>query len=267
MAINPRKIRKYPIIVLAVIILLVFFHYINILKPVENVIIKIFSPIERLFFATGSKIKNFYIEQSECQNYLAENKILKEQIQNMTIENSELKVYRDENESLRRLMGFYEDFEHSYVISRIIAKDPVNPNIFIINKGEKDNIEIGMPVIADQGFIIGKIIETNKNNSRFLLLTDNLSAIAATIQNKDKTIGVVEGEYGLSIRMNYIPLNEEVAEGDIVITSGLEQNIPKGLILGTIEKVEMSEDELFRQAYISSLVNLEKIEIVTVSTK
>lgn len=267
MAKNSRKMRKYPIVVLAVIILLVFFHYINILRPVENILIKIFSPIERGLYVAGSKIKNFYKNQAECKNYLTENKILKEQIQKLTMENSELKIYKDENESLRRLMGFFEDFKHQYLISRIIARDPVNPNIFILNKGENDNIKAGMPVIADQGFVVGKIIEVNKSNSKFLLLTDNLSAIAATIQNNDKTIGVVEGEYGLSIKMNFIPLNEEVKEGDIVVASGLEAMIPKGLIIGRIEKIEMSEDDLFRKAYISSMVDLEKIDIVTVLTE
>lgn len=259
-----KGIKRHSIIVLAAVVLLVFFHFIGALKPVENLAIRIFSPVQNILFSTGNGIKGFYQDRLQRRNLVSENEILKDQIQKLTIENSQLKIFRDENDSLRKLMGFYEDNKLPHTTARIIAKDTANPNIYILNRGTRDNIKNGDPVVADEGFIIGKIISTDQDNSKCMLLTDNQSLIAATIQNGANTVGAVEGEYGLSIIMKYIPQNEEVKEGDIVITSGLENNIPKGLIIGHIEKVQTSQDQLFKEAYLAPLVNLEKISLVSV---
>jgi rod shape-determining protein MreC len=88
--------------------------------------------------------------------------------------------------------------------------------------------------------------------------------IAATILNKDASLGVVEGGYGLSVRMNFIPRNEDVFVGDKIITSGLEESIPRGLLIGEVAVLENEAYQPFQQAVLATAIDPSKLTVVSV---
>ena len=93
---------------------------------------------------------------------------------------------------------------------------------------------------------------------------DDLSKIAARIQNKSRTIGVVEGEFGLGIKMRLIPQTEMIKEGDVIVTSGLEQKVPGNIVIGQIKNIVNEPEELFQEAALESMVDFNKINIVNI---
>ena len=141
--------------------------------------------------------------------------------------------------------------------------DPLR-NSIVIDRGGKAGVKLGQPVIVDNGILAGKIIKVENNTSIAQLVNDQQSKVAVTIMNVDTSIGLVEGGYGLSIQMDFIPQNESVLVGDTVITSGLEEGIPHGLIIGTVDSVEKEAYQPFQKATISPIINLEKIREVSV---
>ena len=128
-------------------------------------------------------------------------------------------------------------------------------------------IQIVNPVFFENGFLLGRIINVEKNTAIIRLITDNRSKFTASIINQNKTQGLVEGEHGLSIKMKMIPQDENVQVGDIVITSGAEKNIPRGLIIGKVESIQKELYEPFQSANLRSLADLNKVNIVTVLLK
>jgi rod shape-determining protein MreC len=86
------------------------------------------------------------------------------------------------------------------------------------------------------------------------------------VLNDDSSPGVVDGGYGISLRMQFIPRNENVHIGDQIVTSGLEDKIPKGLLLGTVAVVENEAYQPFQEAVLTPAVNLSKLTFVTVIT-
>jgi len=112
--------------------------------------------------------------------------------------------------------------------------------------------------------MIGKISEIYDYSSKVLLLTDNRSRVAATIQNQDKTAGLVEGQFGLSMTMVNIPQDQEIEEGDLIVTSGLEGDIPRGLLIARVEGVSSVESEIFKAAMLSSIASLSDLNYVLV---
>ena len=98
------------------------------------------------------------------------------------------------------------------------------------------------------------------------LLNDNNTKIAATIFNAQNSIGVVEGGYGLSIKMKLIPRNEIVMVGDRVITSGLELDIPRGLLIGEVEVTENEPYQPFQTAIITPVADLTNISLISIIT-
>src|SRR3989344_4049004 len=82
-----------------------------------------------------------------------------------------------------------------------------------------DQVEDGLAVVAGPGVMVGKIYDVYADHSKVLLLTDNQSRVAATIQNLNNTTGLVEGQFGLSFAMTNIPQDQEVKNGDLIVTS------------------------------------------------
>ena len=88
--------------------------------------------------------------------------------------------------------------------------------------------------------------------------------LAAAIQNQTKAQGITDGDLGLTIKMNYIPQLEKISLGDTVITSGLGDKIPRGLVIGKVIEVVSESNEVWQGATIEPLVNLNTLTVVTV---
>lgn len=219
------------------------------------------SPLQSLFYSSSADIKG----QQSRDELLKENNGLKEKIGELAPDESRLKELEIENQLLRQQLNFVEGHGYNFVTARVVSQGSQdNIAVFIINRGEADGIKLGYPVMAGDGVVVGRIVEVTNNQATFLALTDNRSRLAATVQNNDATIGLVEGEHGISIKMDMIPRDEEVKPGQIIITSGLQENIPRGLLIGLVDKIDDTSSELFKKAYLYPLVDYHKLNIVTV---
>ncbi|HTX86704.1 MAG TPA: rod shape-determining protein MreC, partial [Candidatus Nanoarchaeia archaeon] len=82
--------------------------------------------------------------------------------------------------------------------------------------------------------------------------------------NVDRTIGVTDGNLGLTINMDYIPQMEQINLGDLAVTSGLEPNIPRGLLIGQVAKVDKGSNDIWQSANIQPAADLNNLTIVSV---
>jgi len=254
---------KTLIITTAVFILLIFLHSIEAFSPIENGLIKLFAPIQKKFFNAGFSI-NKLIENITYKKDLNEEDLLKAQIRKLLIENSELKILAEENNLLKKELGFTRKHSYELVAARALGYDSTGNSTLIIleiddEKWNSGDLSINMPIIAEDGILIGKIAQIKGNQIFMRPIVSSQSAIAASVLNKDSTIGVAEGELNYSIKMRMIPQSEKLKQGDLVVTSGLEEKMPKGLLIGTISKVEHDPQNPFDIAYITPLYNQKNI--------
>lgn len=260
-----RKTSKIVSVTVVVVILLFFLHFTRILIPVENLIVGITRPILDYTYLISNKIGNSYLDYKSKQQLIAENEKLKNRVIELMNEKSDTLEYKEENEFLRQQLDFLRDNEFEYEVANVIGKKTDNfQNILVIDKGEKHGLVVGQPVLTSNGLLIGKIQKINKANAFVLLLTDDMSKVAAKVQNSDHTIGIVEGEYGLGMQMNLIPQTEKVTSKDLVVTSGLEENVPEGIVVGEVETVVEEPEELFKSASIRTYIDFNKITLVSV---
>ena len=179
-------------------------------------------------------------------------------------EDTKIRVLEDENSALRDQLGFLKDTKR-HVGANVIGRDldPLGTTI-IIDQGKNAGIEINRPVIVGKGLLIGKVARVDENTAIVRLVSDFQSSVAATVANREKSLGVVEGGFGLAVRLNLIPQNELIKPGDAVITSGLEAAIPRGLMIGTVEVVEKKPQEPFQEAILNPAADLEALSVVSV---
>jgi len=259
------RTKKIIILAVAAFCLLLFLHFTKIIKPLENLVVAGTRPLLQTVFQISNSVGGVYADYKQKDALIEENNRLKIELINLQKDKSLCLTEKEENEFLRGQLNFVNENKFVPLAARVIGKSAdYAQNSFLLNVGEKNGVGAGQPVVAENGLLIGKIIKVNKYSSLVLLLNDDMSKIAAKIQTQSRTGGVLEGEYGLGIRMKYIPKTDTIAPGDLIVTSGLEKLIPAGILIGEVERVENEPEALFQQASIKSLLDFNKIYLVNV---
>lgn len=248
-----------------VVVITGFLHYVHWLKPVEDMFRYFINPSSKALYALSVKISGEEEKFATPEALLSAYQQLKSDWLENKIDEVEVATLRQENDNLRRQLSFIKAQNYSSVGVEVIGKniDPTESTV-IVNRGAKDGIKIGCPAISDKGILIGKVARVEDNFSIIRLLDDNQSRVAATVANHDRSLGLVEGGYGISVLMNFIPQNEVVNVGDAAVTSGLEEGMPRGLLIGTVEAVEKEAHQPFQTAVIKPFVSFNKITLASI---
>jgi len=244
---------------------LIFFHYIGWTTWFEKQIIAVFAPFPTIANSWRVKLDDKYrlYKERDSLSKLYEQCLIENK--KIIVQKTELEILKEENSELKKIVNFKTKSNYFFITSKIIGKSANNlEKIVIIDLGKNDGLKMGQAVVVDQGILAGKIVRVGNNTSMVRLTNDNQSKVAATILNKERSSGVVEGGYGLSMRMNFIPRNEVILVGDKVITSGLESGIPRGLLIGEIAVAENESYKPFQQAVLTPSTDLSKIIIASV---
>lgn len=133
-----------------------------------------------------------------------------------------------------------------------------------INKGEKDGIRKGMAVISFVG-IVGQVVVVAPRSAKVLLITDRSSGVDV-ISQRSRARGIVSGSLDNGPVMQYVKRNEDIREGDRLITSGLDGIFPKGLLVGTVGKVSKESNGHFQHVEVALAVDPSRIEEVLVAS-
>jgi len=229
----------------------------------DALLMEICSPFQKTSTLVIKTVQGTFQQYVFLVNIEKENRMLKQKIAELQEENHRMKEMKLANERLRQLLQFREKDSPSMIGAEVIGQDPSSWfKSVTINKGERDGVKKGMAVISPAG-VIGQILKTAPHYATVLLLTDYNSAVDSIVQRtRAKTI--VEGKGENRCQLKYLRRAEEVAVGDVVVTSGLGGNFPKGLMVGEIKKVDKKGHGVFQYAELVPSVDLTQLEEVFV---
>ncbi|MEO0095296.1 MAG: rod shape-determining protein MreC [candidate division WOR-3 bacterium] len=180
---------------------------------------------------------------------------------------SEISKLQIENEMVKRSLNSLMDADAityqqlRLLKANIIGRDPQNFNGFLyIDRGYKDGLSINAPVVL-QNKIIGRVKSLSAN-----------AGIVETIENPGFAISAVDsrsGIYGMvkrkkQLHFEYIKFNDDVILNDSIYTSGLSENLPKGLMIGTVSLVKEKDDLFFKEVIIEPAISINKLHYVYV---
>ena len=233
----------------------------------EKAVVETIGPIQKGVHHIFSYVGSFFDEYINLVGVKQENEELKAKISSLE---SELNNYREAylaNQRLRELLGLKKSLSQwPTLAAEVITWDPSGWfQTITIDKGFLDGIQIGMPVVNAKG-VVGKITALSRHYARALLLIDPNFAIDSYIQ-RNRVYGIVSGYKNGMCRMQYVQQNQDVKEGDVVVTSGMAGYFPKGLPIGTITKIKINKAQLFQEIYVKPYVDFSKLEEVLVILK
>ena len=168
---------------------------------------------------------------------------------------------KKENERLREQLDFSISMDEQNYPAQIISRDFDNVYSYLtIDKGSVNGIKKNMPVIAFQNGnrgLVGKIVQVGTFTSQIMPIYNINNIVSARIQNS-RDLGLVNGlgSQDQPLLMQYIRKSvvDELSYGDIVVTSGENDNYMRDIAIGTISKITTLD-------YNSSL-NIELIPII-----
>lgn len=236
------------------------------LAPVEDVAAAPLTGLAGLFNRVSLTVNSALASLDDwgnAQDRIAE---LEDQLARRQVELIRLREAASDYERLVSLLGYISALEEQdFITADVIAVEQtgIARNI-IINRGTRDGIAIGMPVTTELG-LVGRIVDVGANASQVQLIADENSSVSARLQTT-RAHGSIIGQASGALRLTMVDLDEEIRQGDLVITSGLGGNFPADIVVGQVTSVRQFEFELFQEAEVRSLIDFASLEFVLVVT-
>jgi rod shape-determining protein MreC len=220
------------------------------------------SPFERAGAHGIGSIRNAWNHYFALQNTSRENEELKRENDALKLQITQLESKAAEADRLAGLLKFRQtNVDVPMISARVIGggADSASQTIYL-DRGERDGIHRNMGVITPDG-VVGKVIESYKDTSQVLLLTDKDSGVGAMLA--DSGIQKPVGGTGESLLvMKYVPNEDDVTTGQHVVTSGMDRIFPRDLPVGTITEIKAGNP--FKQIRVRPAANLERLQEVFV---
>lgn len=234
------------------------------IAPVRTSVMTVMLPLQKIFSITAFEFGDTLRFFSSISDLKSENERLEKERLRLFAEQSKFAEVSKENDELRRQLGLLPRDQFSLKPAEVIGRDVSGlGNWLSIDQGSLQGIRKGMPVIIDAGVLIGRVAEVFPSNARVMLLSNPESLISGIALDTDAK-GIVKGEYGLGLLFDMVLQADVLKAGDTVVTSGLGGDMPKGLLIGTLQETRFSGDRLFQQASLVTPVRFDRLRYVFV---
>lgn len=168
---------------------------------------------------------------------IAENEKLKAEALLMQRRLQKLATLTEQNVRLRELLNSSALVDEKVLVGELIGVDP-NPftHRILIDKGEKDGVFLGQPVLDARG-LMGQVVEVMPYTARVLLLTDTTHSIPVQV-NRNGLRAIASGTGNPErLELRHVADTADIKEGDLLVSSGLGQRFPAGYPVATVKEV------------------------------
>jgi rod shape-determining protein MreC len=186
---------------------------------------------------------------------------------------TQAQVATRENEQLRKMVGLPQKPGYPSgtdpVAAHVIASSPsVWYSTVQIDKGTGDGVRVDQAVVTGDG-LIGRVTAVTGGTATITLITDGDSNVSAEVLPSGAR-GVLSPDVGNpdDMQLTYVK-SKQIKKGDTLVTSGstsqkLESFFPKGIPIGTVKRVDLSELEGSGKIHIQPFADFRRLEIVQV---
>ena len=268
-----KKRSKYLLIGLTVIcILLIGITSIKdgVLEPLRTGVGYVLVPLQTGVNAVGRGIYNGIRDYTQLKDALEENESLKEEVARLTEENNRLQANQFELARLRDLYELDQEYmNYEKIGARIIAKDSGDWfQVFRINKGSADGVEVDDNVIAGGG-LVGIVTDVGANYATVRSIIDDSSRVSAmALQSGDNCI--VAGDLTLfeegRLRITNITRDGDVKNGDPIVTSNISSKFLPGILIGYAADITVDSERLTKSGYLIPVADFDNLQEVLIIT-
>lgn len=241
----------------------------NTSSPLVNVANVLASPFRSVYTAVATWFndkQNYYKDTTALEE---ENAALRRRIAEMEEEVRQAESDRAENARLRELLNLTEQrreftYETAYITEHAVTNWTSS---LTLNKGTAHGIAVGDCVVDETHALVGVVSAAGTNWCTVLTIVDTDTSLGAQIF-RTKDLGLAQGDFSLMeeerLRLDYLPADCQLLAGDLVETSGLGGFYPSGLVIGSVESVQMDDSGAASYAILAPQVDFDELTEVFV---
>lgn len=210
----------------------------------------------------GTSLEHIFYSRTELER---RNQELSASVESLAIDQVAFDEAKRRLIELEMLLGYTRRSPIKPIAARVISRAAAGEaDAALIDRGSEDGAAVSDPVVARDGFFVGVITAVYPYTSVVRLLTDGESRTGSRLMNAEGTIGIIEGQGGVLLRLSFIPQSVAIEIDDLVATSGLDASIPSGLPIGLVAEVIVDEHDPFQSALIRPLVDTQRLTDVAI---
>lgn len=240
------------------------------LTPVEMAIKDSVLMVQKVVYKPIRFVQDKITELSKLHHVYEQYQILERKVKESdSIEAKKLEL-EDEIAKLKKVLELNQTLSQDAYLNATVVNRNLGYwyNTVTIDKGSANGVEVDMPVVVSEG-LIGKISKVTKFNSTVKLLTseDVNNKISVKINVDGKNVyGLLSGYHQKSNRfiLEGIADNTEIKKGSMVLTTGMGDVFPSGILVGKVTKITKDNFDLARTVEIESDVDFNDIRYVTI---
>ena len=239
------------------IVLMLADHRLDIVVPLRNVAGLVVQPLQDVV-STPQKLRGWFSEVLQPFNELrqahaelkAENDLLKARLQLF-------ESLRKENERLSSLLSASKKVADEVLLAELIevSLDPFTHRV-LVNKGSRNNVYMGQPVIDTEG-VVGQVTRTTLYRSAVTLITDPNHAIPVQIR-RNGLRAVVQGTGSAqNLEIPFLTPHVDIRKGDVLITSSMGGRFPAGYPVAEVTNIIKDVNEPFLEIVAVPIARLD----------
>ena len=229
-------------------------------------VITLLAPFQRAAAWAGAQVQGVVANVQDILTVHQQNQLLRSEVEQLRVQNVQANEYAAENIRLRELLGYTQSArQFDLVMARVIGREPTTwTRMIVIDRGTQHGVQKNMAVITARG-LVGTVTDVGPISSKVQLILDPRSAAGALVQ-RSRVAGVVKGtpDDAMHPRMVNVPKSQDMAVGDIIVTSGFGGIYPKGIMVGTVSAVKNDSGGLLHYAVIEPATDFQRLEDVAV---
>lgn len=178
---------------------------------------------------------------------------------------AQMQEYKEEAERLQDLLDLKDLYSLEGTGARVMGRSAQAwSQTVTIDKGANDGVDSGFTVLGTSG-VVGQVVSVTDTNATVRLLSDPQSGAAAMVQ-ASRAEGVVRGSLDGLLYLEDLDAGAQVDIGDVVVTSGLGGSYARGLMIGTVVKIDSRQGDSSRRIVVApndEIAGLSEVFVVT----
>jgi rod shape-determining protein MreC len=238
-------------------------HTVLLLRIWANAIV---SPPERLLHSSGSGISWFWNNYFDLRHVRQQNQDLQKTVDRLRLEQAALLEDAKQGQRLQALLKFEQKYVYKTLPAEVIGTSGTDQSrVFTIDKGKSDGVDRDMAVITPDG-IVGKVRDVFGHTAQVLAINDQSSG-AGVIMESTRIRGILRGNGAGQPQIEDVIRDQRIKAGEKVLTAGGDQIFPRGLPVGTVEKVVNDpERDGFVDVILTPAAHLNQLDEVLIIT-
>lgn len=193
----------------------------------------------------------------------AENAKLRDSNRRLQLANMRMLALENENEQLRGLRGKLPGLATQWLPGQVIGTESTSLRQRVtVDRGAANGVFKGQAVVANAG-LLGQTLRVGPWSTEVILLTDPEHAVPVqVVRNGLRTLAIGSGE-PQTLTLPYLPIQSDIKEGDMLVTSGLGGVFPQGYPVARVAEVRRDGSSPLAQVRAEPLAAIERDRVVS----